>query len=214
MLLRRPLVVALTTCVAFAGLVTATTTSAASGAAPAAKLQPRAVVDDTTVWAAVRTIDIDDTGAVDIAVNGADDTVYVINGVPSTANSLAVINGTTGLLDDTIRLSGAGYSVAVDQNDDTIYTISVEGARRVQSRSGASPDDTVTDVSVANALDLAVDSLDDTVYLSRTGGTGISYFSGRAPLSDDTKTVGGSTYGIAWTRWMDWGGCLRQSTTQ
>jgi len=112
----------MTTCVAFAGMVTATTTSAASGSAPAAKLQPRAVVDDTTVWAAVRTIDIDDTGAVDIAVKGVDDTVYVINGLPSTAKSMAVINGTTGLLDDTVSLPANGRSVAVDQNDDTIYT--------------------------------------------------------------------------------------------
>ena len=194
---RRSLAIALTASVALAGLVTAT---GASGATPTAKVQPRAVT--TTTWTAVKTVVLpgDDTfgSAIDIAVNGVDDTVYVVN---SKSGRLAVINGKTGTLDDSFVVSGIS-AVAVDQNDDTIYTVTVPPTgtlNKVQSRSTSSPGVAVTDDTVDSAVMLAVDSLDDTVYVARATTPGyITYFSGRTPLNDDTQNVGGrGVYGLA-----------------
>ena len=200
MRIRRPLAIALVSSVALAGLVTVTATGA-SGAAPAAKLQPRAV-SNTTTWAAVKTVSLPGTAsngpAVGIAVNSADDTVYVVN---SDTDRLAVINGNTGTLDDSFTVANV-RAVAVDQNDDTIYTVTVPPTgtlNKVQSRSASSPGVAVTDDTVDSAVVLAVDSLDDTVYVGRSSTPGyITYFSGRTPLNDDTQNVGGrGVYGLA-----------------
>ena len=197
---RRSLAIALIASVALAGLVTVTATGA-SGATPAAKVQPRAV-SNTTTWTAVKTVvlpgDDTDNSAIDIAVNSVDDTVYVVN---SKSGRLAVINGKTGTLDDSFVVSGIS-AVAVDQNDDTIYTVTVPptgNLNKVQSRSASSPGVAVTDDTVDSAVMLAVDSLDDTVYVARATTPGyVTYFSGRTPLSDDPQTVGGrGVYGLA-----------------
>ena len=198
MSLRRPLAIALTASVALAGLTTVAAT-AASGATPIAKVQPRAVVD-TTVWAAVKTVGLGaqvNFATVGIAVNGQDDTVYIVN---SLANLLAVINGRTGLLDDSISVTKP-YAVAVDQNDDTIYVVKNEATpnRQVESRLGALPSSIVTtSTNIDSASQLAVDSLDDTVYVARTSGSNLSYFAGSTPSSIVSQNVGGSgVYGIA-----------------
>ena len=204
MSLRRPLAIALASSVALAGLITVAATSASG--APPTNVQIRVATDDTTVWAAVLTLRSAGSGSSDIAVNGPDDTVYVIGGgdAAGEVDALSVINGTTGVLDDTYTLPGnGGLYIAVDQNDDTIYTSARPGpvsdfnGRTVQSRSPASPGTAVTDDTVPYAYVIAVNSQDDTVYVARTSGTGITFFSGRTPLSDDTRIVGGTTWAIA-----------------
>ena len=192
MTVRRCLAMALTASVTLAGLVTVTATGASG--APSTNVQPRSVTN-TTTWTAVKTVALpgDDTfgSAIDIAVNSVDDTVYVVN---SKSGRLAVINGKTGTLDDSFAVSGVA-AVAVDQNDDTIYTVTVPptgNLNKVQSRSASSPGVAVTDDTVDSAVMLAVDSLDDTVYVARATTPGyITYFSGRTPLNDDTQNVGG-----------------------
>ena len=193
---------ALTASIALASLVTVTATSA-SGAAPT-NVQPRAAVSNTTTWAAIKTIATGATGTVtlpgatSIAVNGPDDTVYVVNWLSGDTGSMTVINGTTGSVNNTVALPGYGRAVAVDQNDDTIYTITANSPGvRVQSRVVTNPDDSVSNEPVTEAQFLAVDSLDDTVYVSQSSGNAITYFSGRTPTSPLTEIVGGGTYGIA-----------------
>ncbi len=199
MSLRRPLAIALASSVALAGLITVAATSASG--APSTNVQIRVATDDTTVWAAIKTVPlpfVSTVALVDIAVNGWDDTVYVANSV---TQRLSVIDGTTGELDDSYVV-GAVKAVAVDQNDDTIYTVTSPPAgsnNKVQSRSATDPGSAVTDDTVVSAASLTVDSLDDTVYVSQSSTPGtITYFSGRTPLIDDSENVGGQgAYGIA-----------------
>ena len=197
MTVRRTLTTALSVSVALAGLVTVTAPGASG--APPINMQPR-VVTDTTVWAAIKTVDLGDNTplpTVGIAVNGQDDTVYIVN---SQANLLAVINGRTGLLDDSISVTKP-YAVAVDQNDDTIYVVKNEATpnRQVESRLGALPSSILTtSPNIDSASQLAVDSLDDTVYVARTSGSSLSYFAGSTPSSIVSQNVGGNgVYDIA-----------------
>ncbi|MFM7210679.1 MAG: hypothetical protein ACKOYQ_01535, partial [Actinomycetota bacterium] len=110
--------IALTTSVALAGLATVGATGA-SGAAPAAKVQPRTAVTNTSAYAIIKSVAVNN-GPVGVAVNNEDDTVYVTS---DDSGTLTALNGRN--LDDSIVVSSfltVGLRpVAVDQSDDTVY---------------------------------------------------------------------------------------------
>ena len=87
MSLRRPLAIALVSSVALAGLVTVAATGASG--APPTNVQPRAAVTNTSVLTTVKTF-VTNGAATGVAVNAADDTIYV-----SAGNYMYTINGVT-----------------------------------------------------------------------------------------------------------------------
>ena len=128
-----------------------------------------------------------------VAVNDGDDTVYVTN---NSSNTVSVINGRTGTVDDTITVGTLPRAVAVDQGDDTVYvanylsnTVSVINGRT------STVDDTIT--VGTRPLGVAVDQGDDTVYVTNLFVNSVSVINGRTRTVDDTITVGDSPWGMA-----------------
>ncbi|MFM9135317.1 MAG: fibronectin type III domain-containing protein, partial [bacterium] len=171
-------------------------------------MQPRTAVSNTSTYAAIQTIPVGAADSVDIAVNGPDDTVYVVNDSGhNVANSLSVINGRTASLDETIVINASypSSTVAVNQNDDTVYTVgptSSSGAGRgcLGARRGSSPNvetSSQCDDNLIAAQSIAVNSIDDTIYVTRSTGSDAAYVAGRAPTTITPLPVGGRTYALA-----------------
>lgn len=171
MTVRRTLAIALTTSVALAGLVTATTS--ASGATPTAKVQPRTSVTNTSAYAVIKTVSVRN-GPVGVAVNNEDDTVYVTSDDSST---LTILNGRN--LDDSVILPVLGsvdkpWGVAVDQSDDTVFLTAIGTPKKVFSVFGVSVVGS-QQATTEPAKALAIDQGDDTVYAGESQGSALLY---------------------------------------
>ena len=193
---RRTLAIALTSSVALAGLVTATATSSALGAAPAAQVKPRAAVTNTSVMAVIKTIpllNVNNDRITGIAVNSADDTIYVATGNPGTSKYLMVVNGNTGAT-RTLNFPALLTDVAVNQVDDTVYVSVSGGTTSLFAVRGATDDST----SVAVGTDprqIAVNSIDDTVYV--TNNSGLRIYPGSVSTNRELRLNGSDLQGLA-----------------
>ena len=188
---RRSVAIALTSTIALSAAITAT---AASGAAPAAQVQPR-VVTGASALAFVKTIPVGTTSDGGIAVDLADDSVYV--SVASSPNALTIIDGRTGMVARSVALgTGGPRGVAVNQEDDTVY-VALFTSGRVSVINGRNTDDSVLSASVGDPRLVAVNQVDDTVYVTQQNSSGVAIINGRTnavssvPLSPSTnKSVG------------------------
>ena len=192
--------------VAAAGAVVASvlTSPVASGApaSPPGALTPASVTAPETTYAVIKTVGVGQapTG---VAMNSADDTVYVAN---YSSGNVSVVDGRLGVLtDDTIPVGpGSGnqpLNVAVNQADDTVYItteINLAYVLIVDGRTGVL-DDTVP-VPVGSGS-VAVNQVDDTVYVARRGilgsGTTMAIIDGRSQSLASTITVGQGPFGVA-----------------
>ena len=164
MTVRRSLAMALTVSVTLAGLITVTATGA-SGAAPAAKVQPRSAVTNTSAYAVIGSVSLPGKKPYGVAVNGADDTVYVTNFDDS---SLSIIDGQT-LGSRRLGVGPQPLGIAVNQSDDTVYVGEVQDTN-VRALNGRT-DDSSTQYLAFRPEQIAVDQDDDTVYITTTEPT-------------------------------------------
>ena len=138
------------------------------------------------VVAALRGTTIDDTVGLpvgsggywaDVAINNADDTVYVAS---QDDTRLYIFNGAN--LDDsravplTLPAGLTPRAIAIDQSDDTVYVLSSDSASasRLTAMRGANPDDSiVVSVGLDTLLQsLAVNQVDGAVYVGGRDGAG------------------------------------------
>jgi YVTN family beta-propeller protein len=133
-----------------------------------------------------------------VAVNQADDTVYVANSV--NAGTVSVINGRTGQrTDDTITVGRFPVGVAVDQADATVYVTNSasDNVSIINGRTGQRTDDTIT-VGIS-PFGVAVDQSGTNaglVYVTNGGSDTVSVIGRVTPSlvapcgsADDTATI-------------------------
>ena len=128
-----------------------------------------------------------------VAVNDADDTVYVTN---FGSGDVSVINGRTGTVAGTITVGSNPIGVAVDQVDDTVY-VTNRTSGTVSVINGRSLDDSGTITVGSNPIGVAVNDGDDTVYVTNFSSGDVSVINGRTRTVDDTITVGDNPVGVA-----------------
>jgi YVTN family beta-propeller protein len=128
-----------------------------------------------------------------VAVNDADDTVYVTN---FGSGDVSVINGRTGTVAGTITVGSGPIGVAVDQGDDTVYVanFSDDTVSVINGRTGT-VDDTITVGDSPRGV--AVDQGDDTVYVTNQVSNTVSVINGRTRTVAGTITVGSNPIGVA-----------------
>lgn len=127
------------------------------------------------------------TRPLNVAVNETDDTVYITD--DSDTNVMRIANLRTGVIDDSIAVASGSGSVAVDQDDDTVYV-----AVRVFGASGNSlatidgrSQTIVSTVTVGSApFGVAVNNADDTIYVANSTATTISVINGRTQTVSTT----------------------------
>ena len=196
MSLRRPLAIALASSVALAGLVTVAATSASG--APPTNVQIRAAVTNTSVMAVIKTIPLLSSGdrITGVAVNSADDSIYVATGDPGTSKYLMVVNGDTGAT-RTLNFDAPLTDVAVNQVDDTVYVTvysSSPSTSTLYAIRGATDDSTVAAVGT-QPRQIAVNSLDDTVYV--TNNSGLRIYPGSVLTNRELRLNGSNLLGVA-----------------
>lgn len=121
--------------------------------------------DGRTTTAVVRTIPVGD-GPQGVAIDSADDTVYVTN---ANSDSMSVIDGKSGSVVSTVRGFHEPAGVAVNQKTDVVYVANADDSSISVLADSARGDR--SSVSLAGvAWDVGVDQGDDTVYA--TVGTG------------------------------------------
>lgn len=177
---------ALSGAVVAAGLVTAQT---ASGAMPEG-VQPRASAYPTTTYAVIKTVAVGD-GPTSVAVDHADDTVYVTN---LNSRTLSVINGRNPDDSGSVGVGIYAFSLALNEQDDTVYVgtgSDLISANMVYVVSGRTRtwDDTIFLPSY-RIYSLAVDQTDDTLYVPQAAGNLITAISGRSKDDSVTRPLG------------------------
>ena len=153
-------------------------TSAMTAPTQDARAQPRTSIPPTTAYAIIKTLPVGQLPTA-VAVNDADDTIYVAN---SAADSVTVISGRTGT-SATIASGDEPSGISVNQVDDTVYVanFSDDSLTVVNGRTGT----IATPIPVGNGpLGIAVNSDDDTVYVALS-------------LDDSVRTVNGRTAAIS-----------------
>jgi YVTN family beta-propeller protein len=164
--------------------------------AEAARVQPR-TVSPTTTLAVIKTIPVADVAQPGgVAVNDADDTVYVTHDGP---DEVSVINGQTGLVSATITLATNAdpMSVGVDQADDTVY-VANQGLGDVSAINGSTNTVARTPNMGNQPFGLAIDHVDDTVYVTLNGTPGtVRGINGRTYTRALPITAGSSPYMVA-----------------
>lgn len=140
----------------------------------------------TSTLAVISTVSVG-TFSYGTAVNDGDDTVYVANFFRDT---VTVINGRTGSVDDTIPVgTRPAGGVAVDQGDDTVYVTNY--ADNTVSMINGHTGTVAGTIPVGNSpRGVAVDQGDDTVYVTNFVSHDVSVINGRTGTVDDTITVG------------------------
>jgi len=146
----------------------------------------------TSTLAVISTIGVGDAPE-GVAVNDADDTVYVTN---SGSGYVSVINGRTATEDDTITVGGFPVGVAVDQGDDTVYVTNSDDST-VSVINGRSLDDSDTIPVGGSPRGVAVNEGDDTVYVTNFFSNNVSVINGRTRTVADTIPVGSGPRGVA-----------------
>jgi YVTN family beta-propeller protein len=158
-------------------------------AAPSVQAQS---VPATSTLAVITTIDVR-SNPIGVAVNDADDTVYVTN---ETSDNVSVINGRTGTVAGTITVGSDPRGVAVNDADDTVYVTNyVSGYVSVINGRTATEDDTITVGS--GPWGVAVNQGDDTVYVANLSDGTVSVINGRTRTVAGTITVGNGPWGVA-----------------
>ena len=179
-------------CLLGAGLIApAGVTTAQAGP----NVQPRNGAPPATTLAVIRLIDVGGQPS-GVAVDGTDDTAYVtgISGAPPTG-FVWVINGRTGVRDDTVPVGVNPNGVAVNQDDDTVY-VANEGFASVSVINGRTG--LVTSIPVGNVpRGVAVDQDDDTVYVTNSDDSTVSIIDGRTGTTTSPVSVGAVPFGVA-----------------
>lgn len=185
--------------VAAAGLVAGSVLTGAS-AAGAPSVSPSSIASPSTAYAVIKTIRVGD-GPTGVAIDSADDTVYVANYL---SGNVSVIDGLTGVLtDDTIPV-GVGtrpLNLAVNEADDTVYIADDSTLDRLliaNLRTGVL-DDSVAVASGSGSV--AVNQVDDTVYAAARqfngSGNTVAIIDGRTQSLLGPVTVGSAPFGVA-----------------
>jgi len=160
--------------------------------AEAARVQPR-TVSPTTTLAVIKTIPVGDAPSA-VALNDADDTVYVTN---DGTNNVSVINGRTGQrTDDTIAVGRNPNGVAVNQVDDTVY-VANQGDDSVSVINGRTNTVASRVVVASQPFGVAIDMTDDTVYVANNYSTTVSRINARTNTPASPITIGSSPYMVA-----------------
>ena len=128
-----------------------------------------------------------------VAVNDGDDTVYVTNFFSDT---VTVINGRTGTLDDTIPVGNNPNGVAVDQGDDTVY-VANSGSDNMSVINPRTRAEVVKIPVQSRPTEVAVDQGDDTVYVTNDDSDTVSVINGRTGTVTGTITVGNGPRALA-----------------
>ena len=175
-----------------AGSVVAAMLMTAQASVAAPSIQPRVAPQyPATTYAVIKTI-ATGTNPFGLAVDHADDTVYVAN---AGAGTVSIVGGRSGMVSDTVTVSGQPSNIAVNQSDDTVYVSRFTGdSLGVFSGRSASPQ--LADQSVGDGpRGVAVLESDDTVFVANFNTTGtISILRGRN-LDDSSLTPTGSGSG-------------------
>ena len=174
---RRLTLAAGTACLLVAGLIAPLSLS---GAQAGPSVQPRTTPPATTL-AVIKVIGVGAT-PYNIAVNSADDTVYVAN---AAGNSLSVIDGGSATITRAIGVGSIPSGVAVNQIDDTVY-VTNRGDSTLSVIDGRSLDDSRAIPAGAGPFGVAVDQDDDTIYVTNLDNT-VSVINGR--IIDDSRTI-------------------------
>ncbi|MFM1965996.1 MAG: hypothetical protein RL134_1721 [Actinomycetota bacterium] len=162
------------------------TSLAASGitAVSAAPVQVMTSTSPSGAYAVLKVISTG-TGARDVAVNDADDTVYVSN---TLANTLSIISSTTGpTVLRTIPVGSAPRGVAVHQVDDTVYVVNTS-SNSMSAINGRNVDDSRVVPVGAGPQGVAINVADDTVYVANSSSS--SLWALRGASLDDSVAVG------------------------
>ena len=143
-----------------------------------------------------------------VAVDSTDDTVYITNygsesGGVGQGRYLWIASGHVGVsrfADDTITVGIGPLGVAVNDQDDTVYTAN-SGSNNSSVVRGVIPGPRSADDTIRVGVKpfwVAVDQTDDTVYVPNFDNDNISVINGRlAQRTDDTITAGDGPFGIA-----------------
>ena len=175
---RRLALAAGTACLLVAGLIASLSlTTALAGPS----VQPRTTPPATTL-AVIKVIGVGAT-PYSVAVDSADDTVYVAN---AAGNSLSVIDGGTASVTRTIGGASNPTGVAVNQVDDTVY-VANRGANTVSVINGRNLDDSRLIFGGADPFRIAVNQVDDTIYVANFNANMVSVINGRN--LDDSRAI-------------------------
>ena len=176
--------------IAAAALATAFLAVAPAQESEAVTIRRAPAPPPSTTYAVIKTIDVG-ANPLNVAVNDLDDTVYVTH---VDSRILTIIDGVSGVVDDSISLDDTAYAVAVNQEDDTVY-VSSEFDDTLSVINGSTLD--VVGVSAGtDQRGVAVDQDDDTVYVTNFTSNSLTIINGRT-LADDTTAVGNRPWGVA-----------------
>ena len=184
------------------GLAAAVALVPSTPGSAAPSLEPRSAAA-TSALAVIKTVTVGD-GPVGVAINDVDDTVYVTN---TDSKDVSVINGVTGTVADTISLVNYGVpsSVAVNDLDDTVY-VTTQGpddgfgfAQTVVVINGrvGTVEDTISDGLSYGTVAVAVNDLDDTVYVTEFLANTNLVIDGRTNAWDFDTTFSGTFQAVA-----------------
>lgn len=161
-------------------------TSLAASGIPAVSAAPVQVMTSTVpsgAYAVLKVISTG-TGARDVAVNDADDTVYVSN---TLANTLSIISSTSGpTVLRTIPVGSAPRGVAVHQSDDTVYVANTS-SDSLSAINGRNVDDSRAVRVGSSPQGVAINLADDTVYVTNSSSS--SVWALRGSSLDDSVAV-------------------------
>jgi DNA-binding beta-propeller fold protein YncE len=184
------------------GLAAAVALVPSTPGSAAPPLEPRSAAA-TSALAVIKTVTVGD-GPVGVAINDVDDTVYVTN---TDSENVSVISGVTGTVADSISLVdyGAPSNVTVNDLDDTVY-VTTQGpddgfgfAQTVVVINGrvGTVDDTISDGLSYGPVDVAVNDLDDTVYVTEFFANTNLVIDGRTNAWDFDTTFSGAFQAVA-----------------
>lgn len=196
--------IVLVVCGMAAAAVLAPTLPGSAATVPAASVQPRTVTPSSTL-AVIKTISTLGFTPIGVAVNNVDDTVYVANS-SSSNGFVTVIDGSTGVVDDTVGSGSVGLrAVAVNQVDDTVYaaasgSISFQGRLYIINGRTNVVYSQILTPRLDSAQDVAVNQEDDTVYVtfnqvvSGNMSPRVGVINGRTNLFDDSIAYANGDY--------------------
>lgn len=168
--------------------------SHASYAATPSAVQPRVSPYPSTSYAVIKTIGVG-SGPYGIAVDSADDSVYIAN---YSANTVSVIDGQSGAVSGAAISVGSGpWGVAVNEQDDSVYVANTLSSnlsifsgltRAVATSNGGGA------ISAPKAV--AVDQTDDTIYVANNGDDRVVALAG-STLAVTSTLIGDLPQGVA-----------------
>ena len=127
-----------------------------------------------------------------VAVNDADDTVYVTN---AGSNSVSVIDGRTSQVTSTIGVGLAPWGVAVNQTTGTIYVANTN-SNSVSIIDGRTQTVTSTIGVGASPQGAAVYDATGAVFVANSGSNSVSVIDGRSGTVTSTIGVVGTPFGV------------------